>query len=291
VRFEAAVVPLSAFSSVGYGGFAGAGAGGRGRGVGAGPAGAAGGGGGGRGRGIAGISGSTSSGGGGGARGSGGSGVNGAGASANAGGGGRGDWYLSNPRGATTALEFARMLANGTTYLWNYANAPGAAGGGSVPLGGGRGVGVGPMWTPRDRLTPIPTGSYDAELWLVHTPSGGAEETQHLAVHLGGDGEAAAFPALTVLTPNGPATVDVAVALRVMLDEKGATVLRVIIVRRVEGGSAQSTGATTKVVPLPASSDTLSFELPDAGRVSTNALPDHHFEVRLKMTPGKDDVR
>ena len=57
VRFEAAVVPLSAFSSVGYGGFGGAGAGGRGRGVGAGarqrPRWR-------RGRGIAGISGSTS---------------------------------------------------------------------------------------------------------------------------------------------------------------------------------------------------------------------------------------
>ena len=217
--------------------------------------------------------------------------MNGAGASANAGGGGRSDWYLSNPRGATTALEFARMLANGTTSGGNFAP-PRAAGGGNVAFGGGgRGVGAGPMWTPRDRLTPMPNGSYDTELWLVHTPTGGTEETQHLAVHFGSDGEAVAFPILSVATPNGPETVDVAVALRVMSDEKGATVLRVIIVRRVEGGSARSTGATTKVVPLPASSDTLSFELPDAGRVSTNALPDHRFAVRLKMTPGKDDVR
>ena len=216
--------------------------------------------------------------------------MNGAGASANAGSGGRGDWYLSNPRGATTALEFARMLANGTTSGWNFAP-PRAAGGGSAAFGGGRGVGAGPVWTPRERLTPMPNGSYDAELWLVHTPTGGTEETQHLAVHVGSDGEAAAFPILSVATPNGPATVDVAVALRVMSDEKGATVLRVIIVRRVEGGSATSTGATTKVVPLPASSDTLSFELPDAGGVSSNALADHRFAVRLKMTPGKDEVR
>jgi hypothetical protein len=50
-------------------------------------------------------------------------------------------------------------------------------------------------------------------------------------------------------------------------------------------------GATTKGVPLPASSDTLSFELPDAGGVSINALADHRFAVRLKMAPGKDDVR
>jgi hypothetical protein len=285
LRIEAAVVPSSLVN------FAGGGAGGRGRGVGAGPAGAAGGGGGGRGRGIAGISGSTTSGTGSGARGTGGSGVNGAGASANAGSGGRGDWYLSNPRGATTALEFARMLANGTTYQWNYANAPSAAGGGSAAFGGGRGVGAGQVWTPRERLTPIPNGSYDAELWLVHTPTGGTEETQHVAVHLGSDGEAAAFPIVTVSTPNGPATVDVAVALRVMSDEKGATVLRATIVRRVEGGSGASTGATTKVVPLPASSDTLSFELPDAGLASINALADHRFSVRLKMASGKDDVR
>jgi len=59
VRFEAAVVPLSVLSSVGYGGFGGAGAGGRGRGVGAGASAAGGGG-----RGITGISGSTRIGGG-----------------------------------------------------------------------------------------------------------------------------------------------------------------------------------------------------------------------------------
>jgi hypothetical protein len=37
---------------------------------------------------------------------------------------------------ATTALEFARMLANGTTSGWNFAP-PRAAGGGSTSFGGG----------------------------------------------------------------------------------------------------------------------------------------------------------
>jgi len=297
VRFEAAVVPLSVLSSVGYGGFGGAGAGGRGRGAGSGAGASAAGGGG---RGITGISGSTSRGSGG-ARGTGGSSVNGAGASANAGGGGRGDWYLSNPVGATTALEFARMLANGTGYQWNYANPPIGAGGGNVALGAGRGVSVGPTWIfspPNPPLTPISTGSYDAELWLVHAPPGGKEETQHVTVHFGADGDAVAFPLVTLPTPGGSTAVDVAVSLRVMADEKGANMLRVIIVRRIDDGSSASTsrlsastGATTKVIPLPAAADTVSFELPQARRLSADALADHPFSVRLKLTAGKADVR
>jgi hypothetical protein len=90
-----------------------------------------------------------------------------------------------------------------------------------------------------------------------------------------------------------------------MADDKGANVLRVIIVRRLDGGSSvssagsstsaagsstsASTGATTKVIPLPASSDTVSFELPPARGFSANALADHPFSVRLKLTSGKDD--
>jgi len=303
VRFEAAVVPLSVLSSVGYGGFGGAGAGGRGRGVGAGASAAGGGG-----RGITGISGSTSSGSSG-ARGTGGSGVNGAGASANAPGGTNRDWLISG--GNLSALEFARMLAQ-NPYARNYwvssagggAGAGAARGGGSdmtVTAGGGRGVSVGPTWMfspPNPPLTPISTGSYDAELWLVHTPPGGKEETEHLTVHFGADGDAAAFPLVTVPTPGGSPTVDVAVSLRVMADEKGANMLRVIIVRRIDDGSSASTsrlsastGATTKVIPLPAAADTVSFELPQARRLSADALADHPFSVRLKLTAGKADVR
>ena len=143
------------------------------------------------------MSGSTSSGGGG-ARGAGVSGVNGAGG-ANAGGGaGRGDWYVSGLRGAATALEFAGC--------WNQAPSgrssgrevePRAAGGARGESGGGAGYqghrsgpdGGGPI----PSLTPLPNANYDAELWLVHTPPGGSEETQHLAVHVAGDGGAAAF--------------------------------------------------------------------------------------------------
>jgi hypothetical protein len=74
--------------------------------------------------------------------------------------------------------------------------------------------------------------------------------------------------------------------------------LRVIIVRRIDDGSSASTsrvsastGATTKVIPLPAAADTVSFELPQARRLSADALADHPFSVRLKLTAGKADVR
>ncbi|HUL74168.1 MAG TPA: hypothetical protein VLT86_13760 [Vicinamibacterales bacterium] len=257
---------------------------------------------GGRGRGISGMSGSSTTGGG--ARGGGGTGVNGAGASANAGAGTGQDSFSIRGSNNMSALEFARMLASGT-YIWNYRPpAVGPAGGGAagsgatrggagdvnVAAGGGRGIFVAPRTFSR-QLTPITTGNYDAELWLVHTPPGGTEETQHLTVHFGIDGEAAAFPLVTVSAPSGPATVDVAVSLRVMADEKGATVLRVIIVRRVDAGTGASTGATTKVIPVPAASETVSFELPDLRGAAQSALADHRFAVRLKIASGKGDAR
>lgn len=299
LRFETAVVPLSTMSSVAYGGFGipvGGGRGGRGAGASAGGFGAGG-------------AASAGAGGGGGGRGS--SGVNGAGASANATGGTNRvnrDWVLSGSN--QSALEVARALAGGT--LWNYRGSGAAAGGGgrgagsdmTVTTGGGRGVSVGPMWLfapPNPPLTPISSGSFDAELWLVHAPQGGKEETQRVTLHFGADGDAVAFPLVTVPAPSGSTTVDVAVSLRVMADEKGANVLRVIIVRRVDGGTiasaagtsaSASTGATTKVIPLPAASDTVSFELPQARVFSAGALQDHPFSVRLKLTSGKiDDVR
>ena len=319
LRFEAAVVPLSTSTSVGYGGFGVGAAGGRGGGGAGANAGGFGGsaaaGGGGRGRGIgsaAGATGATGTVGGGARGGRGGAGVNGAGASANA-VGGTGDWLLSGGNLGTnlSALDFARMVAQGQ-YAWNYRGSPasGAAGGGAgaargnagdvnVIVGGGRGAVVGPTWMfgpSNPPLTPISTGSYDAELWLVHTPPGGKEETARVTVHFGADGDAVAFPLVTVSTPTGSATVDVAVSLRVMADEKGANVLRVIIVRRLDGGASASTGgasvstgATTKVIPLPAASDTVSFELPQARRFSADALADHPFSVRLKLTSGRDD--
>lgn len=317
LRFETAVVPLSTFASAGYGGFGVGAAGGRGGGAG-GFGGSAAAGGGGRGRGIGSAAGATGATGtvGGGARGGRGSGgVNGAGASANA-SGGRGDWLLSGGNLGTnlSALEFARMVAQGQS-IWSYRVSPAGGGAGSgtgaargnagdvnVTVGGGRGGVVGPTWMfgpPNPPLTPISTGSYDAELWLVHTPPGGKEETERVTVHFGADGDAVAFPLVTVSTPTGSTTVDVAVSLRVMADEKGSNVLRVIIVRRLDGsasastgGASVSTGATTKVIPLPAASDTVSFELPQARRFSAEALADHPFSVRLKLTSGKnDDVR
>jgi hypothetical protein len=292
LRIEAAVVP-GALDRRLFGARA-TGGGGRGRGTGAPTAAAGGGGRGGAAAGGFGGGGSVAGGGargGGGARagGSAGTQVNGAGANAAGGRGGRGD-YFSLRGDALSALDFARMLAAGDTFNWNFVPPRGGGGGGAstnVYSGGGRGVVVAPMWLTRDRLTPIATGSYDAELWLMHTPPGGTEETQHLAMHFGGDGDAVAFPSVPVSSATGATTVDVAVALRVMADEKGASVLRVIIVRRVGGSSGASTGATTKVIPLPAASDTVSFELPDARGYSIDALTDHRFSVRVRLGSGK----
>ena len=279
LRFEAAVVPLSTLSSVAYGGFGVGGAGGRGRGVGTGSAGAAGGSGGGRGRGVGGSVGSGSGFGGGGGRGAIGTGVNGAGANANAGG-------TSGPSpilygSSMTALEFARLMGHAPGTIGTWARSSG--------FGGAGGVGAGPTWTPRDDLRPIPNASYDAELWLVHTPPSGTEEAQHLTLHFGPDGEAAAFPGLTISTPSGAWTVNVAVNLQAMTDRSGATVLRVTIARQVVGPGT-TMGGTSKIIPLPASSETVSFEMPDLRGSTIQALDDYRFAVRLKVTPGKDDV-
>ena len=82
---------------------------------------------------------------------------------------------------------------------------PRAAAAASAAFGSGRGA-ASALWTPPERLAPMSNRGPDAELWLVHTPTSGTEETQPLAVHFGRDREAAAFPASTVSTSNGPAT-------------------------------------------------------------------------------------
>lgn len=88
--------------------------------------------------------------------------------------------------------------------------------------------------------------SYDAEVWLVHTPTGGQEETQRVEVHVDGNGQAFDFPAVAITTPQGPAKVAVAAMLRPLANTQGDVMLCVAIVRRIDWPSNSVTGGSTR---------------------------------------------
>jgi hypothetical protein len=158
-----------------------------------------------------------------------------------------------------------------------------------------QGQGVGAAASPVGRgndllgsMRPVQGASYDAEVWLVHTPTGGQEETQRVEVHVDSDGQAFRFPDITITTPRGPARIEVAAMLRPVANANGDVMLTVAIVRRIDGPDNSVTGGSTKVIPLPSSADIISFELPDTHGTTFDVLNGHQLSVRVKIkrTPG-----
>lgn len=152
--------------------------------------------------------------------------------------------------------------------------------------GQGVGAGAGSAAGGKDLLSsvrPFEGASYDAEVWLVHTPTGGPEETQRVDVHVDGNGQAFEFPAVTITTPQGPAKVDVVAMLRPVASANGDIMLCVAIVRRIDGPNNSVTGGSTKIIPLPAPADIISFELPDTHGTTFDVLNGHQFSVRVKI--------
>lgn len=203
----------------------------------------------------------------------------GAGASAGGGAGGFG----ANATGAGAGLAFpqagddlrTRMLA-----MRDFMQLMAAVQGQSVIYGPGSTVSRNDLLAG---MHPVQGVGYDAEAWLVHRPAGGQEETQRVEVHVDAEGQAFEFPVATITTSQGPAKVNVAAMLRPVANANGDIMLVIAIVRRIDGPNNSVTGGSTKIIPLPAPTDILSFELPDTHGTTFDALNGHQFSVRVRI--------
>jgi hypothetical protein len=131
----------------------------------------------------------------------------------------------------------------------------------------------------------MPGAAYDAEVWLVRLPSGGAEETQKVTIHVTSDGQVFAFPPTAASSASGPVNIDIAVMLSPRLTEFGAPVLQVVVARGVSG-STSSLGGSMKVIPMPVAADIVSFEIP-ASYGGGQPISDDQYSVRIRLTPAK----
>jgi hypothetical protein len=136
--------------------------------------------------------------------------------------------------------------------------------------------------------------TYLAEFWLVHTPPGGGEHVQRIAVTIDPYAPSVEFPPVPISTPQGERRVRVTVRLRVVPGGGRGTatggssvppeleflVMRTIVAANV---TAFGTGGTsTRRLPLPSPSDVLSFELP-APPGDADQLGGHAFALRLRV--------
>lgn len=134
-----------------------------------------------------------------------------------------------------------------------------------------------------------------AELWLVRSAQGLADEvmpTQTRAMMTGGD---YAFPPVRIQTASGVFTVRITGSVQVGIDPQGQRKLAFVAVRRL--GYLSNTraprdaepdfieGTTRTVVDLPAPSEVLQFDMPPLRVPAGAPAVADHFSIRVRLTP------
>jgi len=141
--------------------------------------------------------------------------------------------------------------------------------------GTGAGAGAGPTFGPGiASILPV-----DLDVWLVHTRADGTEDTQHQRVS---DGQGAfSFPAISIATAQGIATVRIEGGVRAVVDVSGERQLRVSVRREVTGAGA-SKGQSLSAYQLPGPDDVYAIELP-ALRVNGGAVKAVRLSIRVRL--------
>jgi hypothetical protein len=196
------------------------------------------------------------------------------------------------------------VFASGTE-LYGITDADYARGGGrasSASAGGGRPYVQGSHQRTNDGGTAISVGSgggasnpalrrLSADLWLVRSTPGAADQTLHVTSPLTPIPLQYAFAPLTIQAAHGTLSVTVEGTLEAGLSPEGEQRLHFTASRRVttvtssrptRDGSAIVEGSTKTTLKLPAPDEVLSFELPPLRTADGVILPDR-FSIRVRV--------
>lgn len=198
--------------------------------------------------------------------------------------------------------------------LWG-ANAAGSGGGGGRSSaraaagsgsgsgsGSGAGAGSGGGAVVRGRVSVAMRGVGDpalerrtADLWLVRSTPGRADETRHVTSQVIATPMKYSFPPLTMATGFGTLQVVVAGTIEVGLSPGGKPGLHFTAARNMtwsamtqpaKGSSEVVEGSTKTTVDLPGADEVLSFEMPPLRSPDGTVLPDRlSVRVRITTTP------
>jgi hypothetical protein len=137
---------------------------------------------------------------------------------------------------------------------------------------------------------PLPT----ADVWLVHTAPGRAEDSAHVNASVSGVARALTFPETRIQTPLGVFTIEIQCFVEAG-ETSGGEQLFVSANRRVRFTAASGAvrdlrpvfeGSLKTAVPFPKPADVLAFELPSVQVPGAPAIPDR-FTLRVRVTPGE----
>jgi hypothetical protein len=184
---------------------------------------------------------------------------------------------------------------------------------------GGRGEATMAQAGPQQYRLSTVSGSYDAEVWLVHKMPNGNEAVQQQSIRFGTAAREFAFPPVQVEGKDGPITLDFTGSLQVLggpgrgtwalaaargfragqattvtaqRPQEGASsdataMFAVSIARRARRGTPfiDTRGATDISIQVPKPGDVFSFELPPLQKATEDLLKGHTFSLRVRFTP------
>jgi hypothetical protein len=140
---------------------------------------------------------------------------------------------------------------------------------------------------PVGELTPIANASYDAELSLVFAKPGGKEDIQRRTLRLGASPTPFRFSTISVpFTDLDVIRINVEGAIKPMATTAGDVWLEFEIDRRVIGPPGVvpgPSGMQTRRIPLPASAEPVTIELPALFSSSGDRLAGHALALRIKI--------
>jgi len=144
---------------------------------------------------------------------------------------------------------------------------------------------------PITALTPIANASYDAEVSLVFSKPGSKEDVQRRTLQLGANPAPFRFSTISVpFTDLDVIRITVQGAVKAMATTAGDIVLECEIDRRITappGTVPEPSGTQAKRIPLPASGESVTLELPALFSSSRDRLAGHALSLRIRIFPKK----
>jgi hypothetical protein len=138
--------------------------------------------------------------------------------------------------------------------------------------GTGQGVAVGGYGPGIASTTPA-----ELDVWLVHTRADGTEDAQYQRVRTP-EGRFQ-FPAITIATANGDASVQIGGGVAAIIDVTGEKQLRLAVQRRIAGGGQ---GQSLSAYQMPGPDDVYAIELPDI-RAKGEIVKADSVSIRLRL--------